>query len=155
MAITYLEGDATKPTVRPALIIHVCNDVGGWGRGFVTALSNWTPLPELAYRRLTGHQMRLGEVTFVTVEDDLFVANMIAQHGMYADNNDMPPIRYEALADCLVKVRDWTAYNDRSIHAPRIGCGLAGGKWIVVEALLNNILGDRRVYIYDLPEMAA
>ncbi len=36
--ITYLTGDATQPqSAGPKLIVHVCNDIGGWGRGFVVA----------------------------------------------------------------------------------------------------------------------
>ena len=39
ISINYLKGDATEPTKKPAIICHVCNDIGGWGRGFVLALS--------------------------------------------------------------------------------------------------------------------
>ncbi|RYD76612.1 MAG: Appr-1-p processing protein, partial [Verrucomicrobiaceae bacterium] len=40
MAIHYVTGDATRPEGDGARVIcHVCNDIGGWGRGFVTALS--------------------------------------------------------------------------------------------------------------------
>lgn len=34
--ITYLKGDATAPQAKGVkLIVHVCNDLGGWGKGFV------------------------------------------------------------------------------------------------------------------------
>ncbi|SOE07774.1 hypothetical protein SAMN06272765_8688 [Streptomyces sp. Ag109_G2-15] len=34
--ITYVRGDATVPSVKGAKVIaHVCNDIGGWGKGFV------------------------------------------------------------------------------------------------------------------------
>ena len=37
-AIQYLTGDATAPTASGNKIIaHVCNDIGGWGKGFVLA----------------------------------------------------------------------------------------------------------------------
>jgi O-acetyl-ADP-ribose deacetylase (regulator of RNase III) len=41
MSIQYLIGDATEP-VGPGIkiIAHCCNDAGGWGSGFVIALSN-------------------------------------------------------------------------------------------------------------------
>lgn len=39
-ATTYLKGDATCPQAKGVKIIcHVCNDIGGWGKGFVLALS--------------------------------------------------------------------------------------------------------------------
>lgn len=34
---------------------------------------------------------------------------------------------------------------------PRIGCGLAGGDWSIVEKILNNVFDDRTIYVYDLP----
>lgn len=38
--IRCIQGDATRPdTDGPVIIVHVCNDVGGWGRGFVVAIS--------------------------------------------------------------------------------------------------------------------
>jgi hypothetical protein len=37
--ITYVRGDATAPSVKGVkLIAHVCNDIGGWRKGFVLAL---------------------------------------------------------------------------------------------------------------------
>lgn len=44
--ITYLKGDATTPQARGNKIIaHVCNDLGGWGKGFVLAISKRWPEP--------------------------------------------------------------------------------------------------------------
>ncbi|MFJ9407826.1 hypothetical protein [Streptomyces sp. NPDC101393] len=39
-AITYVQGDATAPQGKGVKVIaHVRNDLGGWGKGFVLALS--------------------------------------------------------------------------------------------------------------------
>ncbi|MEX3101111.1 MULTISPECIES: Appr-1-p processing protein [unclassified Streptomyces] len=49
--ITYTRGDATTPSVKGVKVIaHVCNDSGGWGKGFVLSLSRRWPQPEAAYR---------------------------------------------------------------------------------------------------------
>ena len=40
MAINYLIDEATAPDDEaPGVIAHVCNDSGGWGKGFVLAIS--------------------------------------------------------------------------------------------------------------------
>jgi hypothetical protein len=41
------------------------------------------------------------------------------------------------------------------IHMPRIGCGLAGGKWDQIEPLLEEHLARAGfdVRVYDLPEI--
>lgn len=50
--ITYLKGDATNPMGKGNKIIaHICNDVGGWGKGFVLAISRKWKEPEKAYRK--------------------------------------------------------------------------------------------------------
>ncbi|MEZ4800268.1 MAG: hypothetical protein R2809_10945 [Flavobacteriales bacterium] len=39
--VNYVTGDATIPqTNGNKIIVHVCNDIGGWGKGFVMAISN-------------------------------------------------------------------------------------------------------------------
>ena len=46
-----VQGDATSPPGEGVKIIaHVCNDVGGWGKGFVVAVSKRWPDPEREYR---------------------------------------------------------------------------------------------------------
>ncbi len=148
--ITYLTGDATEPVKKPALIMHVCNDIGAWGRGFVLALSKRWPDPERRYRGIGDHSIKglLGCTQIVPVEGGVAVANMIAQHNVAAVHG-RPPIRYEALATCLSHIA--VAEPGSSVHCPRIGCGLAGGSWSVVEPLIEFYLKDREVYVYDLP----
>ena len=57
------------------LIVHICNDRGGWGKGFVTAISACWPQPEAEYRNWfqekTGFEQ--GAVQFVQVEPDLWI----------------------------------------------------------------------------------
>jgi O-acetyl-ADP-ribose deacetylase (regulator of RNase III) len=63
MAISYLIGDATPPDrLGPGVIAHVCNDSGGWGKGFVLEISRLWPEPEAEYRRWarSGQDFGLG-----------------------------------------------------------------------------------------------
>ena len=155
MSIKYLKGDATRPQGDgPKIICHVCNDVGGWGAGFVLAISRRWREPEHQYR--AGHAGRdhndfaLGAVQFVQVEPDLWVANMVAQHGLRRSGG-VPPIRYEAVAECLEKVAAKASGLVASVHMPRIGCGLAGGEWSQIEPLIEEQLcrHDVAVTVYD------
>ena len=63
-----------------------------------------------------------------------------------------PPIRYPAVAAALVTVGDRALENGASVHMPRIGCGLAGGKWEQIEPLILAALSARgvAVTVYDL-----
>ena len=160
-------GDATSPVGEgPKLILHICNDAGGWGAGFVLALSKKWSEPEEEYRKwweehkeASGGRLPLGMIQPVSVnqgQDEIIVMNMIAQRGYWRQG--FPPISYDALHHCLSKIASWTiTYSDRfdkpmpTIHMPRIGCGLAGGRWNVVEALIKNTLieGGLEVFVYD------
>jgi O-acetyl-ADP-ribose deacetylase (regulator of RNase III) len=48
--ITYLQGDATCPQSKGVkFVCHVCNDFGGWGKGFVLAVSRRWEQPVAEY----------------------------------------------------------------------------------------------------------
>ena len=154
--ISYIVGDATKPQTEGSKIIaHVCNDVGGWGKGFVLALSKISREPELAYRQWYVEReindFALGKVQFVPFAPDTLVANMIGQHKTRTENG-VPPIRYQATEEALSAVCQKALELQASVHLPRIGCGLAGGEWSKVEPLIKRQLSDKdvSVFVYDL-----
>lgn len=155
--IEYVRGDATTPLGKgPKVIAHVCNDLGGWGKGFVLAVSRRWGEPEAAYRRWHRERARndfgLGAVQVVRVGPLLWVANMIGQHGMRTGSKGVP-VRYEAIDTALGALAVRAAELEASVHMPRIGCGLAGGKWERVEPLVAaRLVGADvpiRVTVYD------
>lgn len=153
--IRFVYGDATRPEGAGVKIIaHVCNDIGAWGKGFVLALSRRWDEPEAAYRSWCATNAEagfgLGAVQFVQVEPSVWVANMVAQHGIKQSNSG-PPIRYAAVARCLQLLAAKSEELGASVHMPRIGCGLAGGEWSKVEPLVDEQLCARGipVSVYD------
>ncbi|WP_329527964.1 macro domain-containing protein [Streptomyces sp. NBC_01462] len=153
--ITYVRGDATVPSVKGVkLIAHVCNDIGGWGKGFVLALSRRWPEPEKAYRawhRGRAHNdFGLGAAQFVQVERHVWVANLIGQRGIWTGSKGVP-VRYEAIDAALGRLAEQAVALEASVHMPRIGCGLAGGTWSRVEPLITQRLVQRgiAVTVYD------
>jgi O-acetyl-ADP-ribose deacetylase (regulator of RNase III) len=152
---TVVRGDATSPQAKgPKIIAHVCNDLGGWGRGFVLAISRRWPEPERDYRQWHRGRARndfgLGAVRLVPVRPGLWVANMVAQHGIRTGSNG-PPIRYPAVEACLTTVAAQALRLEASVHMPRIGCGLAGGRWELIEPIVVRTLCDAgvAVTVYD------
>lgn len=152
--INYLKGDATNPQTKGNKIItHICNDIGGWGKGFVMAISKKWKNPENEYRNWfqSGENFNLGEIQIVQVEKDILVCNMIGQHKTISNSKGIAPIRYEAVEKCLEKLTDEALQLNASVHMPRIGCGLAGGKWEEIEPIIERTLlkNDVEVYVYD------
>lgn len=166
---SYVSGDATRPKVPGTKVIcHCCNDIGGWGSGFVVAVSHRWPAPEGAYRTWhrngktharhplgaapTGDSVpfALGKVQFVQVEPDLWVANIIGQHKTIS-SGERRPVRYEALEQGLEAVREFCDSNEASVHMPRMGAGLAGGSWDIIEPIIKRTLVRKGVdvTVYD------
>lgn len=153
--LTVLKGDASSPQAKgPKIIAHVCNDIGGWGKGFVLALSKRWSGPEAEYRAWhrgrSGNDFGLGAVQLVQVLPDVWVANMIGQRGIRTGSAG-PPVRYEAIERCLTVLAGHAAALEASVHMPRIGCGLAGGQWARVEPLVRDRLCAKGVpvTVYD------
>jgi len=153
--ISYLQGDATSPQAKGNKIIaHICNDLGRWGKGFVLAISKRWQEPEQAYKQWhkarANNDFELGAVQLIQVTSDIWVANMIGQQGIKA-GPEGPPIRYEAVEQCLHQLYQKTNVLNASIHLPRIGCGLAGGKWSKIEPMIKQILCANQlpVFVYD------
>jgi O-acetyl-ADP-ribose deacetylase (regulator of RNase III) len=163
MPINYVIGDATRPQGEGLKVIaHCCNDVGAWGSGFVVALSRRWERPEREYRRWFAEKgadefkLLLGGVQLVPVEPDVWVANIIGQVGLRKSLEGTIPVRYEALASGFIRIAERLLVrplDDRSVHMPRLGCGLAGGTWDQVEPLVEKYLVNAGipVTVYDLP----
>jgi len=152
--IKYVKGDATNPIgADNKIIVHVCNDIGGWGKGFVNALSRRWKAPEKAYRKWYASQefFHLGEVQMVKVTPDIWVANLIGQHRIGKDEDGNSPVRYSAIEIGLYKVAEEAEDLNASVHMPRIGCGLAGGRWDKIEPIIEKSLlqNDIPVFVYD------
>lgn len=155
--IRYLNGDATQPIGEgPKFIVHVCNNVGLWGAGFVLAVSRRWPQPEAYYSMFEA--LPLGLVQFVKVAEDIHVVNMVGQDGVGRRPDGRPPIDYEAIEKCLESVAISCLdkayrgpYKSVSVHAPRFGAGLAGGDWDRIEEIINHTLVEKDipVTIYD------
>jgi hypothetical protein len=109
--INYVRGDATVPSVKGVkLIAHVCNDIGGWGKGFVLALSRRWPEPEKRptgrwHRERAGNdfglgatQLRPGRAPCVGGQHDRPAGTRTGSKGV--------PVRYEAIDTALALLAD-------------------------------------------------
>jgi len=161
--IRYVTGDATRPQGDgPKVIVHVCNDAGGWGAGFVVAVSRRWKEPEAAYRRWHrsggdngAGAFELGAVQLVEVGPELWVANLVGQHGL-STVAGVPPVRYEAIRAGLAKVATFARECGATAHMPKIGAGLAGGDWDRISRIIEDELAAKgvEVRVYTLPPPA-
>lgn len=153
--LTYVVGDATRVNhgQDPKILAHIVNDQGRWGKGFVLAVSRRWPEARSRYLAWARQSLPLplGQVQFVSVAPALWVANMVAQHGLRSMQNPHP-LDLAALVTCLRRVAEPAQFQHASVHLPRIGAGLAGGDWRAIEPVIQAAFTpELEVYIYALP----
>ena len=142
------------------IVPHVCNNIDLFGAGFAAGVAKHYPAVKQNYH-LLGNKNVLGYVQFVEVYKDptykhqLIFANMIAQNGVI-DHHNRRPLNYASLVHCMESINKYIANSfdhkeyPIQIHAPKFGCGLAGGNWNFVEELINDIWSRYTVFIYEI-----
>lgn len=81
----------------------------------------------------------LGEVCFTHVGNDLELVSMFTQEFYGKDGKKY--MSYEAFFNSFRRVADY--YEESTIVMPKIGAGLGGGDWEIIEGLINIILENR------------
>jgi O-acetyl-ADP-ribose deacetylase (regulator of RNase III) len=140
--IKTVKGDATL--AESGILVHVVNDVGAWGKGFVLAVSRRWPHVKYEYKK-HWQKFELGDVQFVFAKPGLVVANLFGQRGI----SGKQCVRYGALKRGLRDIAEVARDNNLPVHMPKIGCGLAGGSWIIVRDLIEQELAGLDVTIYE------
>lgn len=172
--INYIKGDLFTNLLGNKLnvILHICNDDGGWGSGFVVPLAKNFPLSEDRYRewyknrffeddtegkRTKRIPFKLGQIQPVIIGKDI-VINMIAQSspgGINFTINEehvyLPPIRYQSFEECLYRVKKLLIDKDVNIVSPLMGCGLAGGNRDKIFGIVEKVFGnDLTLTVYEI-----
>ncbi len=150
-------GDVLKPQGKGQRIIaHVIPDqVVAWGgAGVASSIRRAYPDVWRQFQTETAGQRRalqLGRIFSAHIDNQTAVVHMVAQHGI--GNTPMQRLRYAALADCLLKVRDLAKNSGASVHMPRVGTGHGGANWDIVKELIQEVLVDQGVAttVYTLP----
>jgi O-acetyl-ADP-ribose deacetylase (regulator of RNase III) len=158
LSITYIRGDATSTRgTGSRLLVQVVNDSAfTWGGGgFAGAVRRRWPSAQREFTaRVTADRnaLRLGSVVTCALETDVTLFSVVAQRGY--GPSPRPRVRYAALRECLLRVLEVAKERDASVHMPRIGTGLAGGSWPVIEEIIREILTREgiKVFVYDLPQ---
>jgi O-acetyl-ADP-ribose deacetylase (regulator of RNase III) len=164
-SLTYLDGDATDPVKEPGLnfIVHGCNDLGKWGRGFVLALEKRYPEAKQKYlewyaKKTDDFPFDHGEIQVVPVTgQDIAIVNMITQEGITGFYNPAPAKLWMinkgfSMLRCVCDVLNSQGVQC-TLHMPKIGSGLGGLDWSDVEKTILRVFKDRditiKVYIYE------
>ncbi len=164
--IDYVKGSVTEPkeTGGERVVVHVCNDAGGWGpegRSVADAIGKKWPGAKYLYRgefeaaklgwQRPPSSIQLGAVQLFQADTLLWVANCIAQHG-YRRPANLTPLKYDAFEQCCTKLVEAFKSRRASFHMPKVGTGLGGANWHTVERIIERTLvaAGLSVTVYEL-----
>jgi O-acetyl-ADP-ribose deacetylase (regulator of RNase III) len=125
-------------------IVHQCNLYCNFGAGIAADIKRKFPD---AYRAdcgtVKGDVTKLGTFTTAEVKPGLWVVNLYSQVGISATER---VTSYDAMAKGLAllegQLRVVAEKDIVKVGFPyKIGCGLGGGNWAIVEAILRSAFG--------------
>lgn len=148
--MVHILGSALEPVgTEPFVIAHVMNTLGAHNDGFARGLNYQWPRCFDGYDVLANeHKLTFGQIITASVQsrDPVrpgYVIHMIAQSLF----QHVFPLSMPHLEDCICQVKSYAHGVGARVHAPRIGCGLARGRWEDVKCIIPDDW-----FIYTLPK---
>ena len=133
-------------------ILHGCNSRGVMGSGFALQVKQMYPkVYEVyqAYCKQNDPKYLLGSVCSV-VDGDIVFLNCITQD-LYGYSKEKF-VSYDAVDMCMTKIAECLPDDPNlKMAMPKIGAGLGGGNWEVIEAIVKHRLAWKfNVTVYSL-----
>ena len=139
-----------------ANVDYICHQVNCQGRmasGIAKSIREKWPEVYKAYmdwHKTSGHTI-YNNILIVPVENNQNVINMASQYNYGYDNKRYTS--YDAFWECLNHIAQTCPKGSKIGFPYRIGCGLGGANWPVIETMIYMVLGkDFDVYIYCLED---
>jgi len=150
MTIEHREGNLFDTDIK--LIVHGCNAHGVMGSGVAKIVRDDYPEAYEEYkarhqRELNngGYALDMGSVIFVESNDKV-IGNAVTQYN-YGGKEGVRYVDYEAISDAIHTIIDWCLLNGHTQFAmPKIGAGLGGGNWDIIEMIIADDLKGRGIH---------
>lgn len=147
--IKYKNGDIFKGT--EDIIIHGCNCFHTMGGGIAYQVQKLYPG---AYREdkrtIKGDKNKLGTYSYFQTKNifntdkDIFIINAYTQ---YSFGTEKTHADYKSIEEVMIKINNHFK-EPLTISMPKIGCGLAGGNWNIVEKIIEKVFDNREIFVY-------
>lgn len=138
--ISYIHGDLF--TTPDQVIVHGCNAAGVMGSGVARIVKEKYPKAYKDYYMFCTKGLSMEEVmghnVFSKQPDGKFIVNSITQPS-YGRGLGIRFCSYDAIDDCMKRlVMECEDRGIVSISMPKIGAGLGGGSWDVIEKIIET-----------------
>jgi O-acetyl-ADP-ribose deacetylase (regulator of RNase III) len=146
--ITYVKGDLLGATQR--VLVHGTNNKGVMGSGVARQIrARWPNVYEVYELKHKVFGLELGSIVPVATLDGRIIVNAITQDGFGRDGKVY--VDYGAIERCFETINDRVdSWEVTEVALPRIGAGLGGGDWSVIESIINRTAKNYTPVVYDL-----
>jgi O-acetyl-ADP-ribose deacetylase (regulator of RNase III) len=145
--IEYKIGDLLKTPDK--VLVHGCNTQGVMGSGVALAIKQKWPEVFEDYKNqifFGAERKILGSIITSVTTDKRIIVNALTQDQYGKDGKKY--VSYDAMDDAMLEIAK--AINVRSpISMPKIGAGLGGGDWGVIEKIIEHRLLKHKVTIWS------
>ena len=150
--IEYVNGDVLLALERGELdvVAHGCNCQGGFGSGVAGQIARRWPHVREAY--LTLHKSGgtlLGFFQPVQISANQYIVNCGTQDNYLP--RGVQHADYDAINDVMESLSLYTKHKLTRVGIPKIGAGLAGGKWEEIEEIILRHFTDQDLTVYVYP----
>jgi O-acetyl-ADP-ribose deacetylase (regulator of RNase III) len=145
--IKYINGDLLQLTLEGKfnVLIHGCNCFNTMGAGIAGQLSRHPVFhnAEIAdSKTIRGDWRKLGSYSSSLISTDKGVVTIYNAYTQYDMGSDGRYVEYSAVTNSLNAIRNQISpyVNEIKIGLPKIGCGLGGGDWNIIESIIDYTL---------------
>jgi len=144
--IKYVKGDLF--TTDANIIAHGVNCRGGFGSGIAGIIKVKYPKVRHYYLdKFEEEGWKLGDVQFVKLgSGDQYIANCATQDSYLP--RGIQHVNYDAVEIAMKRLRNFAMVDNLTIAIPKIGAGLAGGDWNIIEEIINKVFDDYPIICY-------
>lgn len=141
--LTYRCGNVIEAAVKEAdFLLHGCNCQSTWGAGIAKSLKDAFPNAYMAdkkdYRQ--PHE-KIGSYSHHKTKNGLVIINLYTQYDFGRDRS----FEYGAFRAAIIEFkRDFCLFQKgpKKVYLPKIGAGLGGGNWEIIEKILASEIID-------------
>lgn len=149
--INYIKGNLLDSDCN--FICHQVNCQGKMGSGVAKQIRDRWPEVYSNYARVANSKM-LGKVQILYIEDANIprqcVVNMFSQENY--GYNGARYTSYDAFWNCLNELKNQIPKGATIAFPYKIGCGLGGANWEIIEKMIDVVFKDYGVFIYKLED---
>lgn len=134
--IKHITGDLVRDAEQYDVIAHGCNCFCVMGSGIAPQIKAKFPEAyEVDCATTAGDVNKMGTITH-TVNTTPIVVNIYTQYDTKGRRSGQMDFDYDAFRKGLKELK--AKFSGKSIAMPKIGAGLAGGDWAIIERILEE-----------------